>query len=133
MKLWDEFKAFAFKGNMIDLAVAVVIGAAFTLVVNSLVKDILMQVIAAIVGKPDFSQLTFKLGDGVIFYGNFLTVLINFLIVAFALFIVVKGMNATRREQVKAPAAPPEPWANREAASARETMKAIFMPDIVPA
>lgn len=92
-----EFKEFITKGNVLDLAVAVVIGAAFTLVVNSLVKDILMQVIAAIVGKPDFSQLTFKLGDGVIFYGNFLTVLINFLIVAAALFVIIKVITTLQK------------------------------------
>jgi|tagenome__1003787_1003787.scaffolds.fasta_scaffold19167517_1 large conductance mechanosensitive channel len=92
-----EFKEFITKGNVLDLAVAVVIGAAFTLVVNSLVKDILMQVIAAIVGKPDFSQLTFKLGSGVIFYGNFLTVLINFLIVAAALFFIIKVITTLQK------------------------------------
>ena len=59
-----EFKEFITKGNVVDLAVAVVIGAAFTLVVNSFVKDVLMQIIAAIVGKPDFNELTFKLGNG---------------------------------------------------------------------
>ena len=88
-----EFKEFITKGNVLDLAVAVVIGAAFTLVVNSLVKDVLMQIISAIFGKPDFSQLTFKLGKGVIFYGNFLTALINFLIVAAVLFLMVRSVN----------------------------------------
>ncbi len=92
-----EFKEFITKGNVLDLAVAVVIGAAFTLVVNSLVKDILMQVIAAIVGKPDFSTLTFKLGKGIIFYGNFLTVLINFLIVAAALFVIIKVITSLQK------------------------------------
>lgn len=92
-----EFKEFITKGNVLDLAVAVVIGAAFTLVVNSLVKDILMQVIAAIFGKPDFSDLTFKLGKGVIFYGNFLTVLVNFLIVAAALFVIIKVITSLQK------------------------------------
>jgi large conductance mechanosensitive channel len=96
-----EFKDFITKGNVLDLAVAVVIGAAFTLVVNSLVKDILMQVIAAIVGKPDFNQLTFKLGKGIIFYGNFLTVLINFLIVAAALFVIIKVI--TKLQEMRKP------------------------------
>src|SRR4051812_47778024 len=92
-----EFKEFITKGNVLDLAVAVVIGAAFTLVVNSLVKDVLMQIIAAIVGKPDFSSLTFKLGDGVIFYGNFLTALLNFLIVAAALFVIIKVITTLQK------------------------------------
>ena len=92
-----EFKEFITKGNVLDLAVAVVIGAAFTLVVNSLVKDVLMQVIAAIVGKPDFSTLTFKLGKGVILYGNFLTALINFLIVALAMFVIIKVITSLQK------------------------------------
>ena len=92
-----EFKEFITKGNVLDLAVAVVIGAAFTLVVNSLVKDVLMQIISAIFGKPDFCQLTFKLGKGVIFYGNFLTALINFLIVAAVLFLIIKAIASLQK------------------------------------
>ncbi len=92
-----EFKEFITKGNVLDLAVAVVIGAAFTLVVNSLVKDVLMQIVAAIFGKPDFSSLTFKLGDGVVFYGNFLTALINFLIVAAAMFLIIKAITSLQK------------------------------------
>ena len=89
-----EFKDFIARGNVVDLAVAVVIGGAFTLVVNSFVKDVLMQLVGAVAGKPDFTTLSFKLNGTPIFYGNFLTVLINFLIVAFAMFIVVKAVNA---------------------------------------
>ena len=92
-----EFKEFITKGNVLDLAVAIVIGAAFTLVVNSLVKDVLMQVIAAVVGKPDFSTLTFKLGSGVILYGNFLTALVNFLIVALAMFVIIKVITSLQK------------------------------------
>jgi large conductance mechanosensitive channel len=92
-----EFKEFITKGNVLDLAVAVVIGAAFTLVVNSLVKDVLMQIVAAIFGKPDFSSLTFKLGDGVVLYGNFLTALINFLIVAAAMFLIIKAITSLQK------------------------------------
>jgi large conductance mechanosensitive channel len=88
--MFKEFKEFITRGNVLDLAVAVVIGAAFTLVVNSLVKDVLMQVVSAVVGQPDFTNLTVKLGDAEIYYGNFLTALINFLIVAAAMFLVVK-------------------------------------------
>ena len=89
-----EFKDFITRGNVVDLAVAVVIGAAFTAVVTSFSKDILMQIIAAIFGTADFNTLSFKLNGTPIFYGNFLTVLINFLIVALAMFLVVKAINA---------------------------------------
>lgn len=88
-----EFKEFIMRGNVIDLAVAVIIGAAFTAVVNSFANDILMQIVAAVIGEPDFSSLTFELGDAVIRYGAFITVLINFLIVAAVVFLVVKGIN----------------------------------------
>jgi len=82
------------RGNVIDLAVAVVIGAAFTLVVNSLVEDIINPLLAAIVGKPNFSDLTITIRDATITYGNFITALINFLLVAAAIyFVVIKPMN----------------------------------------
>jgi large conductance mechanosensitive channel len=89
-----EFKDFISRGNVVDLAVAVVIGAAFTLVVNSFVNDVLLQIVAAIVGKPDFNDLTLGLGDATIRWGAFVTTLLNFVIVGFAVFLVVKGINA---------------------------------------
>ncbi|CAN5740276.1 large conductance mechanosensitive channel protein MscL [soil metagenome] len=85
----SEFKNFLMRGNIIDLAVAVVIGAAFTGVVNSLVEDIINPILAAIVGKPDFSDLTISIRDATITYGNFITVLINFVIIAAAIFFIV--------------------------------------------
>lgn len=88
-----EFKSFAFRGNLIDLAVAVVIGVAFNQVVQSLVADILTPIMAAIIGQPDFSDLTFGLGEAHVTYGAFVTALINFLLVTFALFVVVKAVN----------------------------------------
>ena len=91
----SEFKSFLLRGNIVDLAVAVVIGAAFTLVVNSLVADIINPIIAAIVGKPDFSDLTISVGDAEIRYGSFITALINFVLVAAAIFFfVVKPVNS---------------------------------------
>jgi large conductance mechanosensitive channel len=93
MSIWKEFKEFISQGNVIGLAVAVVLGGAFGLVVASFTNDILMQLIAAIGGKPDFSDLSFTLNGAEIRYGNFLTVVVSFLIVALALFIVVKGIN----------------------------------------
>lgn len=103
-----EFKEFLFKGNIVDLAVAVVLGGAFALVVNSFVNDILMNVIAAIFGEPDFSSLTFDLGDGVIAYGAFLNTVINLVIVGFALFMVLKAYNRARKQAEEAPAGPTE-------------------------
>ena len=92
--MFDGFKKFIMRGNVIDLAVAVVIGAAFTLVVNSLVDDIINPILAPIVGKPDFSDLTITLRDSTISYGSFITALINFLLVAAAIyFAIVKPMN----------------------------------------
>jgi large conductance mechanosensitive channel len=92
----EEFKAFISRGNVLELAVAVILGAAFGAVVASFTKDILMQIVAAIFGQPDFSSLTFTLGNGVIAYGSFINTIINFLIVAFALFLVIKAYNRMR-------------------------------------
>jgi large conductance mechanosensitive channel len=88
-----EFKKFALRGNVVELAVAVILGLAFNTVVQSLVDDILLNLIAAAVGEPDFSELTFNLGDAVIRYGAFLTAVVNFVLVAIALFLIVKAFN----------------------------------------
>lgn len=89
-----EFKEFILKGNVVALAVAVVIGVAFAAVVTSFVEDLLTPLIAAIFGEPDFSALTFTINDSVFTYGNFINALIAFLIVALAIFlVVVKPMN----------------------------------------
>jgi large conductance mechanosensitive channel len=89
----DEFKAFAVKGNVIDLAVAVVIGAAFGKIVSSLVTNIIAPIIGAIMKGTDFSGLSYTIGDAVITYGVFIQSIIDFLIVACAIFMVVKGIN----------------------------------------
>ena len=92
--LFDEFKTFLLRGNVVDLAVAVVIGAAFGALINSLVADILTPIIAAIVGEPDFSALDFTINDSRFTYGNFLNALISFLTIAAAIFfLVVKPVN----------------------------------------
>ncbi len=88
-----EFKEFALRGNLLELAVAFVLGVAFAAVVSSLVDDVIMSLVAAVFGKPDFSDLTFSIGDGVIRYGSFLTALVTFLIIAWVLFLIVKGAN----------------------------------------
>jgi large conductance mechanosensitive channel len=98
-----EFKEFISRGNVIDLAVGIVIGVAFTAVVNSFVDDILAAIVGAVVGEPNFNDLTLEVGDGVIRYGAFLTAVVNFVIIAFALFLVVKAFNTLRREEEPEP------------------------------
>lgn len=106
MRGWiDEFKAFIMRGNVLDLAVAVVIGAAFTNIVNSLVENIITPIIAAIGGQPDFSALTFTINNSVFRYGAFLNAMISFLIIALVVFfLIVKPMNT-----LMARIAPPKP------------------------
>jgi large conductance mechanosensitive channel len=91
-----EFKEFISRGNVIDLAVAVVLGASFTAVVTSFANDILLQLVAVVGGEPDFSDLTFTISDTPIYYGRFLTALVSFLIVGFGVFLVVKAINAAQ-------------------------------------
>ncbi len=88
--LLKDFRAFIMRGNVLDLAVAVVIGAAFNAVVNSFVKNIILQLIAAIAGKPNFADLYFTLNKSQIKYGQFITDLLNFLIIAAAVFLIVR-------------------------------------------
>ena len=89
-QFWQEFKAFIMRGNVLDLAVAVVIGAAFKTVIDSFVNDLITPFIGAVVGKPNFNNLTFKLGKGVVQYGSFLTNVVNFVIIAAAIFVMIK-------------------------------------------
>ena len=118
-----EFKEFAVKGNVVDMAVGVVIGGAFGKIVNSLVADVIMPPIGLLLGKVDFSSLFLNLsgkpveslaeakkaGLATLNYGLFLNTCIEFLIVAFAIFMVIKQINRLKREPAPAPAAPPEP------------------------
>lgn len=98
-KLLKDFRDFVMRGNVLDLAVAVVIGVAFNAVVNSLVSDVLMQIIAAVVGEPNFNGLTFTLNGGIIYYGRFLTAVINFLIIAATLFVVIKAFEEMQKRR----------------------------------
>jgi large conductance mechanosensitive channel len=122
-----EFKEFAVKGNMLDMAVGIVIGAAFATIISSLVNDIIMPPIGMALGGADFSELYVLLQPGeaagpyaslaaakeagavTINYGIFINALISFLIVAFVLFLVIRGFNSAKRQEEEAPAAPPEP------------------------
>jgi large conductance mechanosensitive channel len=104
----SEFKAFILRGNVVDLAVGVVIGVAFGAVVTALVQDLLTPLIAAVVGKPDFGQLTFTINGSTFRYGSFINAIIAFLLVATALFFfVVKPINALTARARRQPA--PEP------------------------
>ena len=123
MGMVQEFREFAVKGNVIDLAVGVIIGGAFGKIVDSVVKDLIMPLVGMLFGKLDFSNLFIVLGDipagtprtlaalqeagvPVFAYGNFITVAVNFIILAFIIFIMIKQINRLKRE---APAAAPEP------------------------
>ena len=123
----NEFKQFAMRGNVVDLAVGVIIGAAFGKIVDSLVKDVIMPPIGLILGKVDFSNLFLVMRDGAqpgpylsvdvaqkagavtLNYGIFLNTIISFVIVAWAVFMVIKAMNKLKRDEPAAPAAPAEP------------------------
>ena len=118
MSLMKEFKAFALKGNVIDMAVGIVIGVAFGKIVSSLVADIIMPPIGVLLGGVDFSNLVLVVKHAIgstpavtINYGKFFNTIIEFLIIAFSIFLVVKGINATKKKEetaTKAPAAPPK-------------------------
>lgn len=104
-----EFKEFAFRGNVIDLAVGVVIGAAFNAIVTSLVADIFMPIIGMVTGGIDFSDRSYKVGEAVITYGKFLQAIFIFLLTAVALFLFVKAINKLKKKEPEKPAAPPAP------------------------
>jgi large conductance mechanosensitive channel len=124
----QEFKEFAVKGNVMDLAVGVIIGAAFGKIVTSLVEDVIMPPVGALLKGHDFSTLFLNLsathystlaeakkdGAPVIGYGNFLNQIVQFLIVAFAVFMIVKAVNSMRRKEIAEPEATPEPALTRE-------------------
>ena len=109
MSMLQEFKAFAMKGNVVDLAVGVVIGAAFGKIVASLVEDVIMPVLGTLIGGINFSGLAVTVGSATIKYGKFLQTCLDFLIIAWAIFVAVKVINRLRKEEPAAPAAPPAP------------------------
>jgi large conductance mechanosensitive channel len=123
MSLMSEFKEFAMRGNVVDLAVGVIIGAAFGKIVSTLVDNVIMPPIGYLIGGVDFSELVLKIGNPVadakgvvtggalIKYGVFLNTVIQFLIVAFVVFIMVKLLNTMMKKKEATPAAPPEPTA----------------------
>lgn len=99
--MWKEFRDFINRGNVVELAVAVAMGAAFTAIVSSLTDDIIMPLVGVLLGGLDFASLVIQVGDATIAYGNFIQAIINFLIVAFVLFLVVKGYNSMQERFIK--------------------------------
>ncbi|MFP7231195.1 large conductance mechanosensitive channel protein MscL [Bacillus subtilis] len=97
--MWKEFKAFAMRGNIVDLAIGVVIGGAFGKIVTSLVNDIIMPLVGLLLGGLDFSGLSFTFGDAVVKYGSFIQTIVNFLIISFSIFIVIRTLNGLRRKK----------------------------------
>jgi large conductance mechanosensitive channel len=130
MKWLQEFKAFAVRGNVVDMAVGIVIGAAFGKIVSSFVADVIMPPIGLLIGGVDFSNLVITLKEAVpaieatanaaavaakpavtLNYGKFIQAIIDFVIIAFAIFVVVKGINVLKRKEAAKPSAPPTPSA----------------------
>ena len=118
MGMIKEFKEFAVKGNVIDMAVGIIIGGAFGKIVSSFVADVIMPPIGLMVGGIDFSNLAITLKEAtgdipavVIGYGKFIQTAVDFTIIAFAIFIAIKGINSLKRKEEEAPQAPPEPSA----------------------
>ena len=111
-----EFKDFAMKGNVLDMAIGIIIGAAFGKIVSSFVADVIMPPIGMLIGGVDFSNLAWVLKEATetaeavtINYGTFLNTVIDFVIIAFAIFMVVKGINSAKKKEEEKPAAPPKP------------------------
>lgn len=116
MSMMKEFKEFAMKGNVIDMAVGIVIGGAFGKIINSLVQDVIMPPIGVLLGGVDFSKMGIvvkaatETTEAVILkYGSFINTIVEFLIIAFAIFMVVKAMNSLKKKEEAVPAAPPAP------------------------
>ena len=142
MSMLKEFKEFAMRGNVVDMAVGLVVGASFGKIVTSLVNDVIMPPIGRLMGNMDFAQLHIKLGqatktvvvdgkptqvveDIMLKYGAFINTLLDFIIVAFCLFLIIKAMNTLKRNKEEAAAAPPEPPADvRLLSEIRDLLKA---------
>lgn len=121
MSMMSEFKSFAMRGNVVDMAVGIVIGGAFGKIVSSFVNDVLMPPIGMLMGGVDFRDLSVVLREAVgeaaavtLNYGSFIQTVVDFLIIAFAIFMVVKAMNKMKKKEEAAPAAPPKPSAEVE-------------------
>ncbi|MDX1499746.1 MAG: large-conductance mechanosensitive channel protein MscL [Woeseiaceae bacterium] len=121
MSMMSEFKAFAMRGNVVDMAVGIVIGGAFGKIVSSFVADVLMPPIGLLLGNVDFSDLAVTLSEAsegaeavTLNYGMFIQTVVDFIIIAFAIFMVVKAMNSMKKKEEAAPPAPPKPSKEEE-------------------
>ena len=123
MSIVREFREFAVKGNVVDLAVAVIIGAAFGKIVSSLVNDIVMPLVGTLLGGLDFSGLMVEIGSAKIQYGKFIQTCVDFLIVAGAIFLAVKLINRFRRKQEQEPPAAPPPRQEKLLEEIRDLLK----------
>lgn len=108
--MWKEFREFIQRGNVIDLAVAVIIGTAFSAITASLVDDVIMPLVGILLGGVDFSSLSIMVGDAELLYGNFIQAVINFLIIAFVMFLIVRSYTRLQsaEEEPETPPSPPE-------------------------
>ena len=118
-----EFRAFIAKGNVLDLAVAVIIGGAFGAIVTSLVNDILMPIIGIILGGRDFTSLAIQVNEASITYGNFIQAVINFLIIAFVIFMIVRTPKNIKKKEEEKPAPPPGPTTEELLVQIRDLLK----------
>lgn len=109
MGLIKEFKEFAVRGNVVDMAVGVIIGGAFGKIVTSLVEDMIMPLIGVVIGGVDFTSLVLNVGGVDVTYGNFIQQVFNFLIISFCIFIVIKGMNSMKKKEEAVELVLPEP------------------------
>ncbi|MBD3652591.1 large-conductance mechanosensitive channel protein MscL [Kangiella sp.] len=121
MGMISEFKKFAMKGNVVDMAVGIIIGAAFGKIVSSFVNDVLMPPLGILLGGMDFKDLAFTIKEAAgdqaavtLNYGNFIQTAVDFIIIAFAIFMMIKAMNRLSRKEEEAPAAPPKPTPEQE-------------------
>lgn len=112
--MWEEFKKFALKGNVMDLAVAVIIGTAFGAIVNSLVNDIVMPLLGIVTGGVDFSERTVLIQGVELKYGAFLQSIFDFFMIAFSIFLFIKLFSKLKRKEEAAPEAPPKPTREEE-------------------
>ena len=116
MGMIKEFKAFAMRGNVVDMAVGIVIGGAFEKIVSSIVADVIMPPLGMLLGKVNFADLAITLKEAsgdvaavTLNYGRFIQTVVDFVIIAFAIFMVIKGMNSLKKKEEEAPATPPAP------------------------
>lgn len=109
MGLIKEFKEFAVRGNVVDMAVGVIIGGAFGKIVTSLVEDMIMPLIGVVIGGVDFTSLVLSVRGVDVAYGNFIQQVFNFLVIAFSIFIVIKGINSMKKKEEAVEPTPPEP------------------------